>query len=982
MALLKLVARRSTSRWRLMSLVTVGLVIAVALIASVPLFTNGALDRVLQKELAAQESGLPEQESDLPEQESDLPLASILVTHRVGLSAPTTLEQYRRADSFMRKDAATQVGLTGPRITRYGSTRVREIVLLEDRSLPSDQRRSQSAGLAFLTGLEKHVEIVKGSGFMEGGADGPGIEALVSERFYYDHDVQVGDRLLYGLDNPPALTPIEVKIVGVWRPADADPGFWFEEPDAFAFYLIVPEGAFLDEVAPLVPDAVRTYAWFLVFDTGQMRMDNVERALRGIENIRTRMGGMLSFINVTVPVYEMLEEFSARATTLRTFLLVLSTPVLVILLAYIVISFDMVVGFERDEIAMLKSRGASGIQILLLYLLETILVGGLGMGSGLMLAVGVAQLLGQVYRFLTIAVRPLLRISLSPQAIQYAGAATLLCIGATLWPAVGAASHTIVSHRQRAARGEIPSRAGHRARVVLELAFVSAALYGSWMLKERGGGTSQPINSTLMDPLVVLAPVLFSVALTLLTLRILPLLANLIARASERSLGLSASLAMRQIARQPGTYRPVLFLLVITVALGLFSASFAGTLDNHHSDASYYEVGTDLLLRVQWERLEGVDEQPVVPSAVEESGATRHLVDVDALLQEQLERAEAVEMEEQTLVRWRHPPFEAVHTVPGIAAAARVLRAEAYLEGTIGRASGMLLGIDRAEFGKAAWWREDLARESLGGLMNALAQDPAGLLVGRAFAEETGLQEGNELFLVVEGADRPTYFAIKGVVDYFPTLYPEEGTFFVGNLDYIYDSVGMQPYDIWARLSDGASSSAIVSALRERGFLITEARDTRMEVAAWRTDPQSTALFGMLSMGFVVAIVISSLGFLLYSFLSLRQRLPNFGVLRALGLSVRQLTAVVVYEELFLGLLGAAGGTLIGTLTARTFIPLLQAGAVTQGTTPPFLVTPAWGQMIKVYAFFGLTVLATLGVLVWQLVRLRVYEALKLGSRE
>ena len=38
--------------------------------------------------------------------------------------------------------------------------------------------------------------------------------------------------------------------------------------------------------------------------------------------------------------------------------------------------------------------------------------------------------------------------------------------------------------------------------------------------------------------------------------------------------------------------------------------------------------------------------------------------------------------------------------------------------------------------------------------------------------------------------------------------------------------------------------------------------------------------------------------------------------------------------------------------------------------------------MIKVYAFFGLTVLATLGVLVWQLVRLRVYEALKLGSRE
>jgi putative ABC transport system permease protein len=479
-------------------------------------------------------------------------------------------------------------------------------------------------------------------------------------------------------------------------------------------------------------------------------------------------------------------------------------------------------------------------------------------------------------------------------------------------------------------------------------------------------------------------PVLFSVSLALIVLHIVPVLVGLISRASDRILGLSASLAMRQISRQPSYYHLVIFLLMVTVALGLFSASFAIALDDHYSDASYYKVGTDLLIQVRWEETEGqsTSNETLTPQSSLLSDGIQNMTDVNLLLQEQLARAKAQEAEGEALLRWRYPPFEVVRTIPGLEAAARVFRTQAYLEGAMGRTDGTLLGIDRADFGQAAWWRRDFAVEPLGTLMNALAQDPASVLVSRAFAQETGLQEGNEVFLVVEGAGRPLYFVIKEVVDFFPTLYPDRGHFFIGNLDYIYDTIGILPYDIWVKLADGAASSEIVETLRQRGFLITSANDTRIEVASWRIAPQSTALSGMLSIGFIVGIVISGLGFFLSSFLSLRQRLPYFGFLRALGLSIKQLTSIVVFEELLLGLVGVIGGTLINALTSRLFIPLLKVATVTQETAPPLLVTPVWDQMLTVYVIFSFMMLVTLSILIWQLNRLRIYEALKLGAME
>ena len=92
--------------------------------------------------------------------------------------------------------------------------------------------------------------------------------------------------------------------------------------------------------------------------------------------------------------------------------------------------------------------------------------------------------------------------------------------------------------------------------------------------------------------------------------------------------------------------------------------------------------------------------------------------------------------------------------------------------------------------------------------MNALGANEAATLVSRSFLTSVEPQARRRLHADFE--KKPVEFYVAEVVDYFPTLYPEKGPFFVANLDYVYDQVGIQPYRVWSRSSraPGAPTSS------------------------------------------------------------------------------------------------------------------------------------------------------------------------------
>jgi ABC-type antimicrobial peptide transport system permease subunit len=96
-------------------------------------------------------------------------------------------------------------------------------------------------------------------------------------------------------------------------------------------------------------------------------------------------------------------------------------------------------------------------------------------------------------------------------------------------------------------------------------------------------------------------------------------------------------------------------------------------------------------------------------------------------------------------------------------------------------------------------------------------------------------------------------------------------------------------------------------------------------------DPVALGLRGGLQLGFLVALGLSAVGVMVYSVRTARQRSLEFGVLRALGSSPRQMLRQLVVEQIILVVLALLAGSLLGLGLAHTMEPYL------------VLAVPSWG---------------------------------------
>jgi putative ABC transport system permease protein len=222
---------------------------------------------------------------------------------------------------------------------------------------------------------------------------------------------------------------------------------------------------------------------------------------------------------------------------------------------------------------------------------------------------------------------------------------------------------------------------------------------------------------------------------------------------------------------------------------------------------------------------------------------------------------------------------------------------------------------------------------------------------------------------------------VAGALDLFPTHYPQDGPFFVANLDYVHEGLdGAYPYNVWLATDPAVDGQDIVQGVRDQGFAVVMDQDSRAMIAAEQGRPERQGLFGLLSVGFLAAAALTVLGFLVYAVVSFQRRFIELGMLRAIGLSVGQMSAYLAGEQAILILSGLVIGTALGYLASVLFIPYFQVGSDKTALVPSFVVQIAWGQLGTIYAIFGIMFVLAVVVLSLLLIRMRIFEAVKLGE--
>lgn len=296
-----------------------------------------------------------------------------------------------------------------------------------------------------------------------------------------------------------------------------------------------------------------------------------------------RLSGLGLQANSDMP---MILSGTERSAAVATSLLVIGALELLLVVGAAAALVGRLLARDREsECALLAARGAGRWQLVVLAAVEAVLLGAVAVALGVPVA-------GELARWL-------IRDSGAQVAGLHAGGLTVaawlagavvfaLCTAAILWPTVrpSAPGAARVSRGRQPTVSAVAAAGADVALVVLALLSVRELRAYSAVAHYQG--------STGVDPALVVAPVLALAGLSLLPLRLLPLLARLMERLTARGKRLPTALASWEISRRP--LRQVGPALLVVLAVGtatLALGQYQSALRSDHDQATY-AVGADV----------------------------------------------------------------------------------------------------------------------------------------------------------------------------------------------------------------------------------------------------------------------------------------------------------------------------------------------------------------------------------------------------
>ena len=249
--------------------------------------------------------------------------------------------------------------------------------------------------------------------------------------------------------------------------------------------------------------------------------------------------------------------------------------------------------------------------------------------------------------------------------------------------------------------------------------------------------------------------------------------------------------------------------------------------------------------------------------------------------------------------------------------------------------------------------------------MSLVPSDPELLpaVVGDTFLELSGAAVGDTVAASVAG-QRVT-LKILGTTAGFPSLDPaasfaivdattlERGRFATtGQL--------LTTKEWWVGVDD-ASADAAAATIHSDPISATAVIGRRSLARSLASDPVSLGIIGALALGALASLVFAAIGFVVSATVTTSERITEFAILRALGLSGRDLATWVSLENAFLLAFGLAAGSVLGLILAWLVLPfatLTSSGAAAVPT--PEIVIP-WQAIVPMYlaalGLFSVTVL-------------------------
>ena len=295
-----------------------------------------------------------------------------------------------------------------------------------------------------------------------------------------------------------------------------------------------------------------------------------------------------------------MQKYAVRRQSLTAMLWIIEVPILLMLLSYIFMVSRLILSYEKNEIAVLQSRGGAKGQITGVYLLQAVFLSATALVLGPFLGLFFCRVIGASNGFMEFVNRKALPVALTETALCYGAVTAGVLVLTMLAAVVFSRESSIVSlKRSKSGRGNRPLW----QKLFLDVICLAVALYGFYNFKNRlkvVQETGAAASDIPIDFLLYGSSTLFLLGGALLFLRVFPLLVRLIYGIGRRVWGPVLYLTLLNVSRSARQNQMISLFLIFTLSMGVFNAVAVRTLNKNDEDRIRYTVGADITLQEEW----------------------------------------------------------------------------------------------------------------------------------------------------------------------------------------------------------------------------------------------------------------------------------------------------------------------------------------------------------------------------------------------
>ena len=657
-----LLRRRLRQSWLLLAVTSFGILASVTIMSTGALYSRSLGEAGLRHAVS----------SHLPEVHD----AQVIAQNR-----PLGLTDYLALEELVEETANDRMGDLLLKTERFGRTQP-NLILLD--SLTAPILGSPSGRPFFLTGFEEHTELVEGRwpepGSLQNPANQGDIETVLGPESARKLGYEVGDRI-YLIPRRGSSERVTFKIVGLALPNDHREEYWMGAPIYFDLRavgesvivpLFVNEDDYFQGIGERFPNLVGDFGFYLFLDAGGFTAANANDVKDQVLGVETDVNKVYPRTLVLSRLDLTIEEFDKALTLARIPLYLYLSLVVVVVLYFLALITGTLGRSQAEEAGLLRSRGASVLQITgVLALAEAaVVVAAMVVGPFLAWVVVKTMLLNTINPGGDISAP--IPLGLGEDMFWMGALGGVLALAVLLVTATGRARMgTLESLLFRARPPSVPFL--HRYYLDVLAVVVVAVIW--FQVRGRDGFVAEEFASQGLnvDPTLVLGPVLGLFTAAVLLLRVLPLIVRLLAWTGTRIGPAWFQFSLLRLARDPIPHGSLAVILMLAAALGVFGATFQSSLSRAQSDQARYSVGGNMVLK-----------GPALPQDAPEK----------------------------------------LGRIPGVTAVSPVLRDSLTpLDGPLGE-NVILLAVDPPALAKAGWFRDDFFEGGLPEISRLLRPRP------------------------------------------------------------------------------------------------------------------------------------------------------------------------------------------------------------------------------------------------------------------